>query len=481
MPTKITTDLCIIGAGSGGLSVAAGAAQLGVDVVMIESHKTGGDCLNYGCVPSKALIAAAHIAHDQAHGGRFGVKDHTPEVDMAGVRDHIKSVIGAIEPHDSPARFEELGCKVILAKGSFKSPRVIVAGDYEIHFRYAVVSVGSSANIPPIPGLDSVPFLTNETIFDVGETIRELVVVGGGPIGSEMAQAHARLGAKVRLIDFGKVLPRDDQECIEYVRESMRKDGVIFHQSTKTQSVEYDPATGYKITIADRDGGNEEVLTPSHLLIATGRKPNIDGLNLEAAGIKFDRPGITVDARLRSVSNKRVFAIGDCAGGYQFTHVAGYHAGLVVRNALFAAPTKADYKAVPWCTYTDPEIAHVGMNEDMATKALGADGFTVARWSFEENDRAQAERATNGLVKVIVDKRSRIRGATIVGKHAGELITPWVMATQMQLKMIEMTKFIIPYPTLSEVTKRVAGSYFTPALFAPRTRKIVSFLKRLPF
>lgn len=479
MPT-ISTDICIIGAGSGGLSVAAGAAQLGASVVLIESHKTGGDCLNYGCVPSKALIAAAHAAHAHSHSDVFGVKAHRPEVDMAKVRDHIKGVIAAIEPHDSPERFESFGCKVILEKGKFIGNRTIEAGEYKINFRYAVVCVGSAPNKPPIAGLDDVPYLTNETIFDVDETIRELVVIGGGPIGSEMAQSHARLGATVQMIDFSKTLPKDDPECTEIVRQSMKRDGVIFHEYTRTQNIEYDPATGFRITITDRDGNNEQVLTPSHLLVAAGRKPNIDGLNLESAGIKYDRPGIKVDARLRS-TNKRVFAIGDCAGGYQFTHMAGYHAGLVVRQTLFSAPTKVDYKAVPWCTYTDPEIAHVGMDEKAAKEALGENAYTVTRWSFEENDRAQAERATEGLVKVIVDKKSRVRGCTIVGKHAGELITPWVMATQMQLKMVEMTKFIIPYPTLSEVTKRTAGAYFTPVLFSPRTRKIVNILKRLPF
>lgn len=467
-------DLAIIGAGSGGLSVAAGAAQMGAKVVLIEKHAMGGDCLNTGCVPSKALIAAAEAAHTVRTSGRFGVNGHEPAIDFARVNAHVKDVIAAIAPHDSVERFEGLGVTVIQAAARFTGPKTIVAGDRHIKARRIVVATGSSAFVPPIPGLADVPYLTNESIFDLTEAPGHLIIVGGGPIGIEMAQAHRRLGARVTVLDASKIMPKDDQEAVAVVRARLVEEGVAIREMVKVLGAERD-GNGVKVTI--EEAGLLHEVQGTHLLIAAGRRANVSGLDLEKAGIAYTAKGIAVDERLRS-TNKRVFAIGDVAGGYQFTHMAGYHAGIVIRNALFNLPAKTDYRAVPWVTYTDPELAHVGQGEAEARKHDAT--VRTVKWSFEENDRAQAERATEGFIKIVAAKNGTILGATIVGRHAGELILPWVLAVQKRLKVGDMTGMIAPYPTLSEVSKRVAGAWYTPTLFSDRTRRAVRLMQQLP-
>jgi pyruvate/2-oxoglutarate dehydrogenase complex dihydrolipoamide dehydrogenase (E3) component len=470
----IRADLCVIGAGSGGLSVAAGAAQMGARVVLVEKHKMGGDCLNTGCVPSKALLAAAHVAEVVRGGARFGVNGMEPEVDFAAVRDHLRDVIAGIEPHDSVERFEGLGVTVIKAAARFTGPREVVAGDATLRARRFVVATGSSPALPPVPGLESVPVLTNETIFELGERPEHLIVIGGGPIGAELAQAHRRLGARVTVLEMFSLLGRDDPEAVEIVRGRLVAEGIDLREGVRIGGVE---PRGNEIAVTlDGAAGAEEAIVGSHLLVAAGRRANLEGLDLEAAGIDHGPQGITVDARLRT-SNRRVFAIGDVTGGYQFTHMAGYQAGIVIRNALFRLPAKVRYHAVPWVTYTDPELAHVGLSEAAAEDEHGA--VTVLRWRFDENDRARAERDTEGLIKVVVGRRGRILGATIAGRNAGELILPWVLAVDQGLKIGAMANLIAPYPTLGEVSKRVAGSYYTPALFAARTKRLVRALQRL--
>ena len=473
MAKTITADICVIGAGSGGLSVAAGASQMGAEVVLLEKGKMGGDCLNYGCVPSKALIAAGHAADTIRHAGRFGVNGHEPEVDFPGVRDHVRGVIAAIEPHDSVERFEGLGVTVIQAAGSFTGPGEVVAGDTRIKAKRFVIATGSSAAVPPIPGLDRAPFLTNETVFDLAERPEHLIVIGGGPIGSELAQAQRRLGAKVSLLEMFTVLGKDDPDVTAFARRRLVEDGIDIHEGIAIKEISQD---GNGIAAVIEENGQERRILGSHLLVAAGRKANVDGLNLEAAGVAYSPKGIEVDDRLRS-SNKKIFAIGDVAGGYQFTHMAGYHAGIVIRNILFKLPAKVNYRAVPWVTFTDPEVAHVGLTEAEARKQFG-DKVRALKWSFEENDRAQAERVTEGLVKVVVGARGKVLGASIAGAHAGELIQPWVLAISQGLKIGAMANIIAPYPTLGEVNKRAAGSYYTPSLFSERTRKIVRFLQR---
>lgn len=467
-------DLCVIGAGSGGLSVAAAGALLGVKVVLLEKGLMGGDCLNYGCVPSKAIIAAAKQAQTMRKAGPFGVKAVEPNVDFKKVHDHIHSVIGTIAPHDSVERFEGMGVDVITKPGKFLDHHTVQAGTRKIKARYFVVATGSHAGVPPIPGLDKVPYLTNETIFDLKTQPKHLIIIGGGPIGTEMAQAHNRLGSRVTLLDMFEPLSNDDPELTKIVIDQVVKEGVNVLSYSKTLNIS---KKGAQIVVEIEHGGKKQKLTGSHLLVAAGRVPNVKGLNLEAAGVQYDRRGIKVDKALKT-TNKRVYAIGDVAGGLQFTHMANYHAGLIIRNALFKMPVKENTDIVPWVTYTDPELAHVGLNEKMARERHG-DAINVLRWPYAENDRAQAERKTNGFVKVVTDKKGNILGASIVGHMAGELILPWVLALTSKLKIKDMTAIIVPYPTFGEISKRAAQTYYSSSLSNPWIGRIIGFVRFL--
>ncbi len=469
----LKVDICVIGAGSGGLSVAAGASQMGAKVALVEKAEMGGDCLNTGCVPSKALLAAGHAAQSMRDAAAFGVAAQTPEVNWMQVHDHVHSVIGAIAPNDSQQRFEELGVTVIRAAGSFEDEETVRAGDTLIRAKYFVLATGSSAFVPPIEGLDQIDYFTNENIFDNKEAVDHLIVIGGGPIGLEMAQAHLRLGAKVTVMEMARLLMKDDPELTKVVIDRLASEGMAFHEGGRDLRLEK-TADGKVSARCETDAG-EQCAIGSHLLIATGRRANVNGLNLEAAGVVYSAKSVEVDARLRS-SNRRIFAIGDVAGPYQFTHMAAYQAGIIIRNMLFKLPAKVDYSAVPWVTYTDPELAHVGMSEADANKA--GKEIRVLRWQFEENDRAQAERRTEGLIKVVTTPKGLILGASLVGLHAGELIQPWILAVSQKLKIGAMASMIAPYPTLAEANKRIAGSFYTEKLFSSTTRCIVRFLMR---
>ncbi|GJL85649.1 MAG: dihydrolipoamide dehydrogenase [Micavibrio sp.] len=477
MNKSLHVDICVIGAGSGGLSVAAGAAQLGLDVALIEKGEMGGDCLNTGCVPSKALLAAAKAAQNFRKSKKFGITQQDPNVDFSGVKDHVFNVIGKIEPHDSQERFEGLGVKVFRDHGEFTGNKTLKAGDQEITARYFVIATGSRAAVPPIEGLEPDKVLTNENIFELREKPQHLIIIGGGPIGVEMAQAHRRLGCEVTILDMGSILPNDDPELVDVVRTSLKAEGVEIAESVKVEKINHADEGSVEVTI-EKDG-KKEIISGSHLLIAAGRKVNVDGLGLEQAGVEYDRRGIKTDERLRT-SQKHIFAAGDVAGGPQFTHVAGYHAGIIIKNIIFKIPAKVDFKALPWVTYSDPELANVGMTEDMAREKHG-DKIKVTKWTFKENDRALAENRTEGLIKVITDKKGKILGAGIAGLHAGELISTWGLAISQGLKIGALTNTIIAYPTLSEISKRAAGAYYTPSLFSDRTRKLVTFLRKLPF
>lgn len=470
----IKADIAIIGAGSGGLSVAAGAAQMGAKVVLIEKGLMGGDCLNYGCVPSKALIAAGEAAQTVRQSGKFGVNGHEPEVDFAKVNAHVHDVIAGIAPHDSVERFEGLGVRVLQAAGRFVSKNEVEAGEFRVKARRFVIATGSSAFVPPIPGLEDIPYLTNETIFSLIDRPEHLVIIGGGPIGIEMAQAHRRLGVKVTLIEGASIMGKDDPDAVDVVRRRLFQEGVVLRENAKVESV---IRQGNGISVLVHRDHRTSPIEGSHLLVAAGRKANVGGLGLKEAGIEYSPRGIPVDKRLRT-SNKRVFAIGDVAGGYQFTHMAGYHAGIVIRNALFNLPSKVDEKAVPWVTYTDPELAHVGLSEAEAHRQGMT--VTIVKQDFDGVDRARAERASEGFVKAVLGRKGRILGATIVGKHAGDLILPWVLAVQKGLKASDMASIIAPYPTRGEISKRVAGAYYTPSLFSDRTKRVVGLMQRLP-
>ena len=471
MSKTINTDICVIGAGSGGLSVSAGAAQMGADTVLLEKGKMGGDCLNYGCVPSKALLAAGHAAQNIRDAARFGVDAGAPKVDTKRVFEHVHGAIGAIAPNDSVERFTGLGVQVIEDEGKFVDANTVEAGDTRITARRFVIATGSSAFVPPIPGLSDVPFYTNENVFYADELPKYLIVIGGGPIGIELAQAHRQLGCDVTVLEVFKVMPKDDQELVEVVRAQLDAEGLVIREGVKISRIE---KSGDGIAVVLESDEGEETLDGSHLLVATGRRPNVNGLNLEAANVTYSPKGIEVDKRLRT-SNKKIFAIGDVAGGLQFTHVAGYHAGIVIKNALFRLPAKVDHSSVPWVTYTSPELAQVGLTEAQAKEQYG-DDIRVLRWPFHENDRAQAEGEIHGMVKAITTKKGVILGCGIVGPHAGELIHTWVLAMSQKIKIGGVATMIAPYPTFGEVNKRAAGSYYTPSLFSEKTRKIVRFL-----
>ncbi len=466
MAQTIDADLCIIGAGSGGLSVAAGAAQLGRKVVLLEKGEMGGDCLNTGCVPSKALIAAAARAQAMRSSGKFGVAPVEPDIDYAAVMDHVRSVIETIAPIDSQERFEGLGVMVIREHGAFSDERQVKTDSAVINAKHFVIATGSTPFVPPINGVEATPFLTNETLFENRTLPKRLIVIGGGPIGVEMAQAHARLGADVTIIEGDTILNKDDPELVAVVHDALQAEGIEIIEHAMVDAVSKTD-DGVSARIGDR------TITGSHLLMAVGRKPSIEGLNLEAAGVAYDKRGVTTDKRLRT-TNKRIYAIGDVAGGRQFTHVAGYHASIIVRNILFKTPAANNEHLAPWVTYSDPELAHVGLTEDEAKAKYGE--AKVVRWPFGENDRAQAERDTKGLVKAVTDKRGRILGASIVGRNAGDLIGAWAFAIANKQKIKAFTNMIAPYPTRGEASKRTAGAWYTPALFSDRTRKLVSLL-----
>ena len=471
MNAPITTDICVIGAGSGGLSVAAGAVQMGAEVVLIEKDKMGGDCLNTGCVPSKALLAAGKHAQAFRTSGPFGIKPATPNIDFAAAMAHVHEVIQGIEPHDSVERFESLGVNVIKGAARFTSRNEVAVGERRIRAKRFVIATGSRATVPPIPGIDDTDYLTNETLFENSACPDHLIIVGGGPIGIEMAQAHYRLGAKVTVLERMRALPNDDPDLAAVVVKALLDEGVSIREEVNIASVS--GKTG-DVRVTLQDG---EEIRGSHLLMATGRAPGVADLGLDEAGIQYSRSGVEVDSRLRT-TNKRVFAIGDAKGGLMFTHLAGYDAGIVIRNILFKLPTKANYSAIPWVTYTDPELSQVGLTEAQAKEQYG-DAIKVVQWEYAENDRARAERITSGLIKVVAGKRGKILGAGIAGTGAGEIIQPWQIAVAKGYKMADMAGIISPYPTLSEISKRAAGSYFTDRLFSPRTRKIVRLLLKL--
>lgn len=469
MTDRLETDICVIGAGAGGLSVAAGAVQMGARTVLVEGGQMGGDCLNHGCVPSKALLAAARAAEAQRRPGP-GTAPVQPEVDFAAAQAHVARTIAAIAPHDSQERFEGLGVRVIRDWARFVSPSEVQAGDLRIRARRFVIATGSRPAVPPVPGLDGVPWLTNESLFALTEVPGHLLILGGGPIGLEMAQAHRRLGAQVTVVEGARALGREDPEAAALVLAALRREGVQVIEGAQVERAR-GRAGAIELQVA---GGT--ILIGTHLLVAAGRVPALDRLNLDAAGVRHDRAGVTVDAGLRS-SNRRVYAVGDAAGQGQFTHLAGYHAGLVVRSALFGLPARVRTDHIPRVTYTDPELAQVGLTESEARARHGA-RLTVLRLGFEASDRAQAEGRTEGLLKVMA-VAGRPVGATIAGPGAGEQIALWSLMLANRMKLTALAGTVLPYPTMAELSKRTASTYFTPRLFDnPLIKRVVRVVQR---
>jgi pyruvate/2-oxoglutarate dehydrogenase complex dihydrolipoamide dehydrogenase (E3) component len=472
MTETLKPDICVLGGGPGGLSVAAAAAAFGVPTVLIERGKMGGDCLNTGCVPSKSLLAAAKRAELMRNAGLFGLNVQGIGVDFAKVHDHVHSVIAALAPADSPERFTGLGVRVIRQHGQFKDRNTVTAGDVEIRARRFVIATGSAPAVPPIPGLDGGPFLTNENVFDLKERPEHLIIIGAGPVGLELAQAFRRLGSSVTVLEAAQPLANDDPECVAVVLDRLEREGIVIRSGVRVTGI---ARAGGVVTAAIEASGAEQTVTGSHLLVAVGRRPQINELGLEAAGIQHDHRGIIVNARLKT-SNRRVYAIGDCAAGHPaLTHAANYHAGLVIRNALFRLPVRADNSAVPWATYTDPELAQTGLTEAQARARRMT--IRVARWPYHDNDRAQIEREAHGHIKVITTRNGKIVGATIVGAQAGELIAIWTFAIAQGLNIRALTNIVLPYPTFSELGKRAAIDFFTPSLTKPWVRRIISWMR----
>ncbi|RLQ87076.1 dihydrolipoyl dehydrogenase family protein [Notoacmeibacter ruber] len=471
--TLIETDICVIGAGSGGLSVAAAAAAFGVPTVLIERGEMGGDCLNVGCVPSKALIAAARTAHEMRHGAaRFGIANVEPQIDFPAVMAHVKGVIASIAPHDGVPRYTAMGVKVIKADARFADADTVEAGTHRIKARRFVIATGSRPAVPPIDGLEGVPYLTNETLFDLTELPDHLLVLGGGPIGIEMAQAFRRLGSRVSVLEASQAMGAADREMAELALASLRADGVDIFEGAAVSSVS---GAGGNITVTIGEGEDARRITGSHLLVATGRKLNTDTLALDAANIAHDKKGIEIDSGLRSTTNKRVYAVGDVSGGPAFTHTAGYQAGLVMRPLLFRIPAKMDASIQPAVTYCDPPLAQIGLTEKQAREKHGK--IDIRRFALAENDRARAERKTEGHVKMVI-AGGKIVGVHIFGDAADEMIGLWCLAVQKGMKPSDVTGYVPPYPTRGEIGKRAATDYYSAMARRPAVRRIIAFLRR---
>ncbi len=476
---QTTHDIIIIGGGAAGLTAAAGCSQLGMRTALIEKQHMGGDCLYHGCVPSKTLLKTATVYSHAAHFPDFGLPrvSRLPQPSAIDVMARVRKVIEAIAPHDSPERFEKLGVEVFHSGAKFIKENEIElkGGDISTHLsaNRIIVSTGSSPAVPPIPGLQETGFITNLDVFDLERFPERVIVLGGGPIGVEMAQAFARLGTRVSIIDkAAHVLPREDADMADYVEAALRRDGVDLSLGVKIVKVE---AGKKEKLVTIRVDGQDKLIQCDEILVALGRRGNIAELDLDAAGIKTERSFIKVDRTLRT-SNPRVYAAGDVNGNYMFTHVAGAEGSFLVRSLALHLPGSMSYQNVPWCTYSDPELASIGYNETRAQQA-GLTYRTVFT-GFDEIDRARAEGYEEGQIKILLDRKERIIGVQIAGGHAGELLLPAVIAVQQHWKLGTLMKPIYPYPTMAEIHKRAAGNYLSPKLFNPRVRKLLKIIFR---
>jgi pyruvate/2-oxoglutarate dehydrogenase complex dihydrolipoamide dehydrogenase (E3) component len=465
---KFTHDVIVIGGGAAGLTAGGGCALFGLDVALIEGRKMGGECLNDGCVPSKALIAASKRAAEARERTRYGVTLAKPMVEWAGVHKHIHDAIASIAPHDSEERFEEIGCEVFRDWAQVTGPQSVEVGWRKLSAPRIVIATGSKPAIPPIEGLDQVPFLTNETLFDLDVLPSHLMIVGGGVVGMEMAQAFRRLGSVVTVIEPGDLMARDDRDSVAVVREVLEEEGVRF-VSAKAQKVE-----GRADAIRLHAGS--EIIEGSHLLIAAGRRANCNGFGLEEIGMKMGANGIEVDQRRRT-SIKGIYAIGDCRDGPRLTHVSGYEGSNVALEITLGLPTKVDWSALPWCTYTDPEVAQIGLTEKDARKKHGS-CVTVVKESFRDNERALAEGDDAGHLKLVL-KGKKVIGASIVGKNAGELLLPLAQSITGKSSTFALGSAIIAYPTRSEISKAAAFTAWEPTVFGAIPKKWAQFLARV--
>ena len=470
-------DIGIIGGGAAGLTVASGAAQLGAKTLLIEKEPSlGGDCLHFGCVPSKTLIHSAHVYHLMQHAERFGLpKTAVPRVDFKQIAQRIQNVIATIQQHDSEERFCGLGAKVLFGEAVFTDEHSVDLDGNRIAAKNWVLATGSSPVAPPIPGLNDTTYLTNREIFSLEHLPESMVILGGGPIGIEMAQAFNRLGTKVTVVDRSdQILGKEDRDMADRVAAVLEDEGVTFFLEASIEAVM--ETEGRKITqIIDRSGASIS-LNSEELLVAMGRAPNVQNMGLEDIGVDYDGHGIKVDRRLRT-NHKHIYAAGDVSGGFQFTHAAGYEGGIVVSNAIFRLPRRADYTYMPWCTYTDPELASIGMNE----KTAGSKGlhYTVWKEEFKDNDRSLAEDETTGSIKMILDAKEKPLGVQILGPRAGDLLSEWVAILNGKVKLSTLAAAVHPYPTIGEINKRVAGNFFSPKIFSEKVQKGLKFFFQL--
>ena len=468
-------DLGIIGGGAAGLTAAAGAAQFGAKTVLIEkSGALGGDCLHYGCVPSKTLIRTAGVYALLKRTPEFGLPEiQLPLVDLGAVMDRVKSVIENIQHHDSPERFCGLGAQVVFGQPFFIDDHSVSLDGRKISAKSWIIATGSSPALPPVEGLAFVPYWTNETIFQQRKLPAHLIVLGGGPIGLELSQAFARLGSQVTIVEFmDQILGPEDADLAAILEERLREEAVIILKGTQALKAQH-INSAFHLTVRAKAGkGETSILKTDALLVAAGRKPNIDGLGLEAAGVKFTPHGILTNARMKT-NISHIYACGDVNGQLPFTHVAGYEAGIALTNAVLRLPRRADYSKIGWCTYTDPEVASIGLNEKRAKK----EGIKYRLWeeSFADNDRAQAEGETKGKIKLMVSPGGKLLGCQIIGAHAGELIHEWVIAVSGGVKLSAIAGAVHIYPTISEISKRVAGKIFAEKIFSDRTKNILKF------
>ncbi len=465
-------DLIVIGGGAGGLVVASVAAQLGLKVTLIEKEdRLGGDCLHHGCVPSKTLIHAAKVASLMRRGDEYGLPQVAPQVDLGRVVDHVQAVIERIQVHDDPERFRGYGCEVLLGEpAELVSPREVRVGERVIEGRRIVIATGSRPLVPPIPGLTEAGFWTNLDLFSQRTLPERLAVLGCGPIGLEMAQAFARLGSRVALVErLPNLLPREDPEITDVLQACLGAEGIDIHTSTSVEGVHANRG----VKLIECSGGL--TLEADAILVAAGRQPNVDKLGLDAAGVEVTDKGITVDRRQRT-SQKHIYAVGDVCGPYPFTHMAEYQAGIIISNAVFRFPKKTNYRVVPWVTYTDPELARVGLTEQQAREQDIEP--VVLRFDFKDIDRALTEVETSGIMKLVTHK-GRVLGATILGPHAGELIHETALAMQTRAKIGDISAAVHAYPTLSQIHRRAVNTAYAPKLFSRGTRTLVALINRL--
>ena len=462
-------DIGVIGGGAGGLTVTAGAAQLGAKTLLVEKeNELGGDCLHFGCVPSKTLIKSAHVYHLMKNSRKFGLPSmDLPPVDFREISKRIRSVIATIQHHDSKERFCKLGAQVEFGQPTFADEHSIRLNGITYSAKTWVIATGSSPVAPPIKGLDKTPHITNKEIFFLDRLPKSMTIIGGGPIGSEMSQAFNRLGTRVSLVDMApQILGRDDPDMADLVRDVLSSEGVKFYLNSAIEEIK-DLGSEKEVRIKTKEG-NTLSLKAETILVAVGRGANTNGLGLEDIGVEYTHRGIKVDHRLRT-SHKHIYAAGDINGGYQFTHAAGYEGGIVVSNAIFRLPRKVDYTFLPWCTYTDPALGSIGMNESSAGKA-GID-YSVWTEEFKDNDRSLAEGESIGRIKMILNEKEKPIGVQILGPHAGDLLAEWVAVLNGKVKLSTLAAAVHPYPTIGEINKKVVGTFFSPKIFSEKGPK----------